>query len=136
MTQAIDVFKLLMGAITGISLLVGGIGIMNVLLASVAERTREIGIRKAAGARNRDTRLQFLSESVAITGTGAALGVLLGLGVAFATAAIIRSQTQAVVHAAVTLPTIAVAVLASAAIGIGFGINRPSGRHGSLRSTR
>ncbi|MDQ3995698.1 MAG: macrolide ABC transporter permease, partial [Gemmatimonadota bacterium] len=55
------------GALTGISLLVGGLGIMNVLFASVIERTREIGIRKAAGPRQRDILLQFLSESVAIT---------------------------------------------------------------------
>jgi putative spermidine/putrescine transport system substrate-binding protein len=70
-------------SITGVSLLVGGIGIMNVLLASVQERTREIGIRKAAGARHVDILRQFLAESVSITGAGAALGTLLGLGIAF-----------------------------------------------------
>src|SRR4029434_6287053 len=64
--QGIMIFKMLMGAFTAISLLVGGIGIMNVLLASVLERTREIGIRKAIGARRRDILVQFLVESITI----------------------------------------------------------------------
>jgi putative ABC transport system permease protein len=116
------VFKLLMAAITGVSLLVGGVGIMNVLLASVAERTREIGIRKATGAKDRDILTQFLAESVAITGAGALIGVLLGLGVAYATAAIMRMQTQAPIQAAVTLPTVGFAVVISVVIGLAFGI--------------
>ena len=120
--QGMLVFKLLMGAITGVSLLVGGIGIMNVLLASVAERTREIGIRKATGARDRDILVQFLSESVAITSLGATIGVALGLGIAFATAAIMRAQTKAPVEAAITPTTIMVAAGLSVAIGIGFGL--------------
>jgi putative ABC transport system permease protein len=121
-STAMRVFKILMGAITGVSLLVGGIGIMNVLLAAVAERTREIGIRKAAGARDRDILVQFLAESVAITGAGAALGVVLGLGVAFLTAAIMRVQTNAPVHAAVTPGTILFAAGASVAVGLLFGL--------------
>ncbi len=116
------IFKLLMGAITGVSLLVGGIGIMNVLLASVAERTREIGIRKATGARDRDILVQFLSESVAITSFGATIGVVLGLSIAFLTAAIMRAQTKAPVEAAITPTTILVAAGLSVAIGIGFGL--------------
>ncbi|MCE9602618.1 MAG: ABC transporter permease [Gemmatimonadetes bacterium] len=120
--QGMLVFKLLMGAITGVSLLVGGIGIMNVLLASVAERTREIGIRKATGARDRDILVQFLSESVAITSFGATIGVALGLSIAFATAAIMRAQTKAPVEAAITPATILVAAGLSVAIGIGFGL--------------
>ena len=116
------IFKLLMGAITGVSLLVGGIGIMNVLLAAVAERTREIGIRKAMGARDRDILVQFLGESVAITGAGAALGVALGLGISFLTAAIMRAQTKAPVHAAVTPGTILFAAGLSILIGLAFGL--------------
>jgi putative ABC transport system permease protein len=118
----IRVFKLLMGAITGVSLLVGGIGIMNVLLAAVAERTREIGVRKATGARDRDVLIQFLSESVVITGAGATVGVALGLGIAFLAAAIMRAQTHATVHAAITPGTILVAAGLSITIGIVFGL--------------
>jgi putative ABC transport system permease protein len=120
--QGMLVFKLLMGAITGISLLVGGIGIMNVLLASVAERTREIGIRKAAGARRRDILLQFLAESVAITGLGSVIGVLLGLGGAFGVTAIMRAQTEARIYAGFTWGTVAVGVAAAVTVGIAFGI--------------
>jgi putative ABC transport system permease protein len=116
------VFKMLMAAITGVSLLVGGVGIMNVLLASVAERTREIGIRKAMGARDRDILVQFLAESVAITSFGASIGVLLGLAIAFGVAAIMRMQTKAEVFAAVTVPTVSFAVVVSVLIGLVFGL--------------
>jgi putative ABC transport system permease protein len=119
---AMRIFKLLMAAIAGVSLLVGGVGIMNVLLAAVAERTREIGIRKATGARDRDILVQFLAESVAITGVGAAVGVVVGLGIAFLAAAVMRAQTQAPVHAAVTLPTVGFAVAVSVLIGLAFGL--------------
>lgn len=119
---AMMIFKLLMGAITGVSLLVGGIGIMNVLLAAVAERTREIGIRKATGARDRDILVQFLSESVAITAAGAAAGVALGLGISAATAAVMRSQTQAQVHMAITPGTVLFAAGAAVLIGLVFGL--------------
>lgn len=122
MQQAMAVFKLLMAAITGVSLLVGGVGIMNVLLASVAERTREIGVRKALGARNADIRTQFLAESVAITSAGAALGTALGYGVSELAALVMRIQTGAPVHPAMTLMTVLFAVIASVTVGIGFGI--------------
>jgi putative ABC transport system permease protein len=122
LTQGLTVFKLLMGAITGVSLLVGGIGIMNVMLAAVVERTREIGVRKATGATNRDLLVQFLAESVTITTVGAAIGVALGLGIAFLTAAIMRSQTQAPVYAAVSLSTMTVAAVASILVGLTFGL--------------
>ncbi len=119
---AMRIFKMLMVAITGVSLLVGGVGIMNVLLASVAERTREIGIRKAMGARDRDILVQFLAESVAITSFGAGIGVALGLAIAFATAAIMRLQTKAEVQAAVTWQTVGFAVVISVLIGLMFGL--------------
>ncbi len=122
LTQALTVFKILMGAITGVSLLVGGIGIMNVLLAAVVERTREIGIRKATGARNRDILVQFLAESVTITSAGAVIGVALGLAIAFLVAAVMRMQTQAEVYAAVSLNTILVAAVASVLVGLTFGL--------------
>lgn len=120
--QGLLIFKLLMGAITGVSLVVGGIGIMNVLLASVAERTREIGVRKAVGARNRAVLVQFLAESVAISGLGAVLGAALGIGVAFGVAALMRSRTNAAIYAAVTWPTLAVAGVSAVIIGVVFGL--------------
>jgi putative ABC transport system permease protein len=121
--QGILIFKLLMGAITGISLLVGGIGIMNVLLASVSERTREIGIRRATGATRRDILLQFLSESVAISGFGSVLGVVIGLVGAFGiTAAIRRFSTAAFVQASFSWSSVLAAAAASLLIGLLFGM--------------
>lgn len=120
--QGVLLFKLLMGAITGISLVVGGIGIMNVLLASVAERTREIGIRKATGARHRDILVQFLAESVAITGVGSALGVVLGLATGFGVAAFMRARVQGHVQAVFTWGSVGVAVGAGVIVGLVFGI--------------
>jgi putative ABC transport system permease protein len=119
--QAILVFKMVMGAFAGISLVVGGLGIMNVLLAAVTERTREIGIRKAAGARQRDILVQFLSESIAITGAGSVLGVLLGLAGAFGITAVIRASSDAPVYAALTWVTVAVAAAVSIVVGLAFG---------------
>lgn len=120
--QGMLVFRILMGAITGISLVVGGIGIMNVLLASVAERTREIGIRKAAGARRADILWQFLAESVAITGAGSAVGAVVGLAAAFAVTAVMRARTEAIVYAAFTWTTLVVAAGAAVAVGLAFGM--------------
>ena len=120
--QGMLIFKLFMGALTGISLVVGGIGIMNVLLVSVVERTREIGIRKATGARHRHIFLQFLSESVAITGAGSIVGIVLGLAVAYGATAVMRSMSRAEIHAGVSASTIVVALGASALVGIVFGI--------------
>jgi putative ABC transport system permease protein len=122
LNQGILVFKILMGAFTAISLVVGGIGIMNVLLASVVERTREIGVRKASGARRRDIVVQFLSESVMISLAGAAIGALLGVGAAYLTTTIIRAQTEALVYAAVTWQTLGVSMGAAVAVGLMFGV--------------
>ena len=120
--QGMLVFKLLMGALTGVSLLVGGIGIMNVLLASVIERTREIGIRKATGAQQRHILVQFLCESVAISAAGSLFGVALGLATSFGATAIMRARTNAPVYAWVSPSTIVVAVLASVIVGLAFGL--------------
>lgn len=121
-TAGMTVFKILMGAITGVSLLVGGVGIMNVMLASVAERTREIGIRKATGATNREIMLQFLTESVAITSAGAVVGVVLGLLISMAAAGLMRAQVGAGVHSAITFSTILFAVGAAIVVGMVFGL--------------
>jgi len=120
--QGMLIFKILMGAVTGISLIVGGIGIMNVLLASVAERTREIGIRRSTGARARDILLQFLAESVAVTGAGSLVGIALGWAGAFAVAALMRAQTQALVYADATLSSFFVATIAAVLVGLVFGL--------------
>jgi len=121
MNQGILIFKILMGAFTAISLIVGGIGIMNVLLASVAERTKEIGVRKAAGARRRDIIVQFLAESVVISMAGAIIGAILGIAGAYLVTAIMRSQTMAQVYAAVTWQTLAIAMGAAILVGLIFG---------------
>lgn len=120
--QGILIFKILMGAVTGISLLVGGIGIMNVLLAAVAERTREIGVRRAAGASRADILIQFLVEAVTVTGAGSVIGVALGLAGAYGVTALMRARTEALVYAATTWSTIVVAVAAGVAVGVVFGL--------------
>ena len=98
-----------------ISLVVGGIGIMNIMLVSVTERTREIGLRMAVGARARDIRRQFLTEAVLLCLAGGALGVVLGRACSYIVTTILRWPTQ------VSFTAIAVAVLVSAGIGIVFG---------------
>jgi putative ABC transport system permease protein len=105
----------LLAAVASISLLVGGIGIMNMMLTTVTERTREIGLRKAIGAKKRDIRLQFLVESVMLTFVGGFVGVLLGIGLAF-----IVSLTG-LVQAQVSIFSVILSFGVSAAIGIAFG---------------
>lgn len=119
--QGILIFKLAMGSFAAISLIVGGIGIMNVLLASVFERTREIGVRKAIGARQRDILVQFLAESVAISGVGSVIGIAAGLAGAFAVTAVMRAETEAIIFAAFTWPTLIVAMTIAVAVGLAFG---------------
>jgi putative ABC transport system permease protein len=79
-----QIFNIVLGSIAAISLLVGGIGIMNIMLASVTERTREIGIRRALGAKRGDIIVQFLIETVILSGTGGVIGVVLGIAIPFA----------------------------------------------------
>jgi len=106
---------MLLGSIASISLLVGGIGIMNIMLVSVTERTREIGIRKAIGARDRDVLRQFLIEAVVMSGVGGLLGAAAGIGVA----KLIGSFTN--FNTSVESFSVALALSFSAAVGIFFG---------------
>ncbi|HUC01866.1 MAG TPA: ABC transporter permease [Candidatus Paceibacterota bacterium] len=108
-------FTDLLAAIAAISLLVGGIGIMNMMLTTVTERTREIGLRKAIGAKKNDITLQFLAESVMLTFTGGFVGVVLGWLGAFAISLVTGITTS------VSIPYILLAFFVSAAIGIIFG---------------
>jgi putative ABC transport system permease protein len=116
MTTVTDILTIFLGAVAGISLLVGGIGIMNIMLVSVTERTREIGIRKAVGARRADILMQFLMEAVVLSLLGGLLGVLLGVGLAQ-----IVSLTG-LLNSLVTLDSVLLAVGFSFAIGLFFGI--------------
>jgi putative ABC transport system permease protein len=108
-------FTTLLAAIAAISLLVGGIGIMNMMLTTVTERTREIGLRKAIGAKKNDITLQFLAESVMLTFTGGFIGIVLG----WLSAVVISLVTG--VTTSVSVPYILLAFFVSAAIGIIFG---------------
>ena len=120
--QGIRVFKLIMGLITGIAVLVGGIGVMNVLLISISERTREIGIRKATGAMKRDIVLQFLTEAVTISIIGSLLGVLLGLGFMAVALPVIKSLTDVPpFEVAFSLQSLGIILLVAVVVGIGFG---------------
>lgn len=109
------VMSLMLGAIASISLLVGGIGIMNIMLVSVTERTREIGIRMAIGARGKDILLQFLLEAIIISVIGCLIGVLLGVGGAYAVQAVAGMPVE------VTVSSIITAFAVAAAVGIFFG---------------
>jgi putative ABC transport system permease protein len=122
-TATLTVF---LGAIAGISLLVGGIGIMNIMLVSVTERTREIGLRKAVGARQGVILLQFLVETLVLSLTGGLVGVGLGWGVA----ALLSAAN--VIQAQVTPNSVALAFLFSAAVGVFFGLY-PAYRAARLR---
>jgi putative ABC transport system permease protein len=108
-------FAILLGGIASISLVVGGIGIMNIMLVTVTERTKEIGVRKAIGARNRDILRQFLVESIIISGLGGLFGVLLGFGVAYAIRQFTEHQTVVEIY------SIILAFAVSAFVGIFFG---------------
>jgi putative ABC transport system permease protein len=119
--QAMLLTKLLLGLLAGLILAVGGIGIMNVLLAAVAERTREIGIRKAVGARRADIQTQFLVESVTVTGAGSIIGFVVGIILAQAGTAVFRLWAHAPIYPVMHLYTGLLAAGSAITVGLIFG---------------
>ncbi|MBJ7604252.1 MAG: ABC transporter permease [Candidatus Dormibacteraeota bacterium] len=130
--QITGLLTVLLGSIAAISLVVGGIGIMNIMLVTVTERTREIGIRKAVGARRRDVLVQFLIESMFLSGLGGLLGILLGAGLAVLVASFaVSSGSSQIPPPVVSTPSVVLAFGVSVAIGLFFGIY-PANRAASI----
>lgn len=126
LTQVTNILVVFLGVIAAISLLVGGIGIMNIMLVSVTERTREIGLRKAMGATRTDILTQFLLEAIILSLAGGALGIALGVGIA------LLVDASGMTHAIITPDAILLAVSFSVAVGLFFGIY-PANHAASLR---
>ncbi|MES2464502.1 MAG: FtsX-like permease family protein, partial [Armatimonadota bacterium] len=114
--QAQNTFTALLASIAGVSLLVGGIGIMNIMLVSVTERTREIGIRKAIGAKRRDVLLQFLIEAVTLSILGGLIGIALGVSIALLVPRFVPDAATVL-----TLSPMLLAFGFSVAVGVFFG---------------
>jgi len=127
--QVTGTLTIFLGGVAAISLIVGGIGIMNIMLVSVTERTREIGIRKAIGARKVDIMTQFLTESIILSVSGGVIGVLLGALVARIIAGVNMGTTT--LNTVVDLDSVLLAVLFSAGVGLFFG-SYPANRAASL----
>ena len=124
--QITGLLTIFLGIIAGISLLVGGIGIMNIMLVTVTERTREIGLRKAVGAQNRDILLQFLVEATAISLVGGSIGI----GISLAGALLVSSLSPDL-QVTIQASSVALATAISVAIGMFFGIY-PANRAAAL----
>ena len=124
------VLTIFLGGIAAISLLVGGIGIMNIMLVSVTERTREIGLRKALGARKADILIQFLTESSVLSLIGGIIGICLGWLIAFVVGRI-AAANNAQINPSIGLDTILLATLFSTAVGLFFGLY-PANRAANL----
>lgn len=120
-TQGFMLFRIIMGLIVGISVIVGGIGVMNVLLISVTQRTKEIGVRKAVGSRKKDIYVQFLSESMVVSLFGTLIGIMVGILIALAVAPIVHQVIDVPFSPAFSFVTISVITLFSLLIGILFG---------------
>ena len=129
--QITGILTLVLGAIAAISLVVGGIGIMNIMLVTVTERTREIGIRKAIGARRSDILLQFLIESMFLSGFGGILGIVVGAGLSRYLASIASRISSQFPPPVVSIPSVLLAFGVSVGIGLFFGIY-PANRAAAL----
>ncbi len=129
-TAVTDTLTIFLGGIAAISLVVGGIGIMNIMLVSVTERTREIGIRKAVGAKRRDILMQFLTEATVLSVFGGLIGIALGWGIASAMGGISLGNTQ--ITPVVDTSAILIGVVFSILIGLFFG-TYPAFRASALR---
>jgi putative ABC transport system permease protein len=116
-----NVLTIFLGGVAAISLLVGGIGIMNIMLVSVTERTREIGLRKAVGAHKSDIMIQFLAESAVLSLIGGVIGIILGYSIAFAVGEIARAN-NANITPSMGIDIILIATLFSTAVGLFFGL--------------
>jgi putative ABC transport system permease protein len=114
-------FRVIMGLIVGISVIVGGIGIMNVLLISITERTVEIGIRKAVGANRRDLVMQFLAESITVSVFGSAMGLILGVLGTMAVVPVVTAITKIPFYANYTVNTLVIVSVLAVLLGIIFG---------------
>ncbi len=114
-------FRIIMGLIVGLSVVVGGIGVMNVLLISVTQRTTEIGVRKALGAKRKDIVLQFLAEAVTISAFGSFCGLVIGLLFTVTALPIIKSITKVPFQAAYTVDTLIIVSSLAILVGISFG---------------
>lgn len=119
--QGFLLFKIIMGMIVGISVVVGGVGVMNVLLISVTERTAEIGIRKAVGANRRDIILLFLAESVTVSAFGSLLGLIFGTLFTMAAIPIVKALTKIPFQAAYTVDTFLLISIIALIVGVVFG---------------
>jgi putative ABC transport system permease protein len=120
-TRGFLLFKVIMGLIVGISVVVGGVGVMNVLLISVTQRTAEIGIRKATGANKRDIVLLFLSEAITISVFGSFIGLVFGTLFTMAAIPIVEAITEIPFYAAYTLNTFLIISILAVIVGIVFG---------------
>jgi putative ABC transport system permease protein len=125
-----NVLTIFLGGVAAISLLVGGIGIMNIMLVSVTERTREIGLRKAMGAHKADIMIQFLTESAVLSLIGGVIGIVLGYVIAFAVGQIARAN-NANITPSIGIDIILIATLFSTAVGLFFGLY-PANRAANL----
>ena len=117
-----QIFNFIMVGIASFSLVVGGIGIMNIMLASVTERTREIGIRRALGAKRKHITLQFLIETTTISLSGGLLGISIGVGIALVLPILVRQWTDNSYPTEVTSSSVLISFIVSGLIGIGFGL--------------